>query len=275
MGLSGMLTSRINLRPLRLQFPQEGATAGRKKSVASYEGSLRIPNTHDVVAAVFEIDAETMSVTAGSEVLGSWPLSEVTVEDRGDALLVSLSGESVLVEVPDRSGFSSALKPTRDRRSQRKKRRRPPKQPAAQAGPPARSPQRRSAPVEPVEPDPIELVDAPALVATDKPSLGERLRAVGAILSVDSWRAWLQDPTVRWTIAAMGVVIFAMLALFATDTLGMLLVLVGMVALIIAALAASEDINAYRMIPSAISETSLVIGGATALVIGALLILLS
>lgn len=91
----------------------------------------------------------------------------------------------------------------------------------------------------------------------------------------DNWRDWLQDTTVRWTIASMGVVVFAMLALFATDTLGMILVLLGMFALIIAALAVSEDINAYRMIPSAISETGFVIGGAAAMVIGGLLILLS
>lgn len=245
-----------------------------KEDVASYEGSLRIPNTHDVVDAVFEIGTETMRVTTGSEVLGSWPLTQVSVEDRGDTLLVSLGGESVLVEIPDRSGFSSALEPAQGRRSRAKKRRRPPKRPQAKTGPPTRS-RRRTAPVDPVDPEPVEALDSPAAEPENKPTLRERVQVIASVFSTDNWREWLQDSTVRWSIATMGVVIFAMLALFATDTLGMILVLFGMFALIIAALAVSEDINAYRLIPSAISETGLVVGGAAAMVVGGLLILLS
>ncbi len=241
--------------------------------MASYEGSLRIPNTQDVVDAVFEISAETMRVTTGGEVLGSWSLTEVVVEDRGDALMVSLGGETVLVEIPDRTGFSSALQPA-GRRSRAKKRLRPPKKPQAKTGPPTRRRPRR-APVEPADPEPIEVFDAPTPEVVDKPSVGERLEVLAGVFKVDNWREWLQDPTVRWVIASMGVVLFALLALFATDTLGMILVLLGMVALIIAALAVSEDINAYRMIPNAISETGLVIGGAAAMLVGGLLILLS
>ena len=281
---SGTMNERTHRQLSRRHPPAENAAhnllkwVGRideKQWVASYEGSLRIPNTHDVVDAVFEIEAETVRVTSGSEVLGSWPLTQVAVEDRGDALLLSLDGEAVLVEIPDRTGFSSALKPVRDRRFRAKKRRRPPRPSKAHSGPPARSPRRRSTPVEHSEPDPIEIVDVAAAEPVEKPNLLDRLRAVASVFNADNWREWLQDPAVRWTMASMGVVVFAMLALFATDTLGMLLVLVGMVALIVAALAASEDINAYRVIPSAISETGLVIGGASSLLIGSLLILLS
>ena len=214
-----------------------------------------------------------MRVTTGSEVLGSWSLTEVAVEDRGDVLLVSLGGETVLVEIPDRTGFSSALQPD-GRRSRAKKRRRPPQKSQAKTAPPTRRRQRRSA-VEPADPKPIEVFDAPKLEAVEKRGLGDRLQVLAGVFRVDNWREWLQDATVRWAIASMGVVLFAVLALFATDTLGMILVLVGMIALIIAALAVSEDINAYRMIPNAISETGLVIGGAAAMLVGGLLILLS
>ena len=228
-----------------------------------------------MVDAVFEIGAETMRVKTGSDVLGSWPIADVAVEDRGDALLVSLGGESVLVDVADRSGFSSALEPAQGRRSRAKKRRRSPKRPMAKTGPPTRTPRRRRVPEQSPDPEPIEVFDTPAAEPVEKRSLGERLEVIASVFSVENWREWLQDPTVRWTIASMGVVLFAMLALFATNTLGMILVLVGMVALIVAALAVSEDINAYRLITSAISETGLVIGGAVAMVIGGLLILLS
>ena len=215
-----------------------------------------------------------MRVTTGGDVLGSWPLADVAVEDRGDALLVSLGGEAVLVDVADRSGFSSALEPVQGRRSRLKKRR-PRKRPTAQTGPPSRSQRRRREPQRRVDPEPIEVLDAPAVEPVEKSSLAERLEIVTALFSVDNWREWLQDTTVRWVIASMGVILFATLALFATNTLGMILVLAGMVSLIVAALAVSEDINAYRMIPSAISETGLVIGGAVAMVLGGVLILLS
>lgn len=243
--------------------------------MASYEGSLRIPNTHDVVDAVFEIGPETMRVTAGAELLGSWAIADVAVEDRGDALLVSLDGEPVLVDVPDRTGFRSALAPVGGRRSRAKKRRRPPKRPMAKTGPPTRVTQRRSTPARTPQPEPIETSDVPAMEPEKRPSRIERFRVIAAVFDVDNWREWLQDTTVRWAIASMGVVLFATLALFATDTLGMILVLFGMVSLIIAALAVSEDVNAYRLIPTAISETALVIGASVAMVCGALLILLS
>jgi hypothetical protein len=242
--------------------------------VASYNGSLRIPNTQDAVDAVFEIGAETVRVTTGSEVLGSWAIADVVVEDRGDTLLVTLGGEAVLVEVPDRSGFSSALTPSPGRRSRAKKRRRPSGRPAAKTGPPTRSSRRQTKPQPSADPEPIEEFDAPAEKAAEHPSLAERIRVIASVFQVDSWRDWLQDTTVRWTIASMGVVLFAVLALFATSTLGMILVLGGMVSLIVAALAVSEDINAYRLIPSAISETGLVAGGAIAMVIGGLLVVL-
>jgi hypothetical protein len=147
----------------------------------------------------------------------------------------------------------------------------------AQTGPPTRASQRRPAPQRKSEPkpEPVEKSAAPAAEPAEKPSLGERLQIVAALFNVDNWRESLQDTTVRWTIASMGVVLFATLALFATDTLGMILVLVGMVSLIVAALAVSEDVNAYRLIPGSISETGLVLGGAIAMVCGALLILLS
>ena len=104
--------------------------------------------------------------------------------------------------------------------------------------------------------------------------LGMTLAGVRAALSIDNWREWLQDPTVRWSIASVGVILFALLALFATNTLGMILVLAGMVGLIIAALAVSDDLDAFRLMPNFISETGLVISGAVAMAIGGLLILI-
>ena len=238
--------------------------------MASYTGLLRIPNTRDAVDALFEINDNNLRVTAGDDVLGDWPLADVSVEDRGDALLVSLSGEPVLVDIGDRDGFSAALAPVQVKRRRRSRNRRPMKEPG-----PARR-QDPPPPAQVVASQPVVQVAAkPDRVrASSGSSFAEKLEYVGAVFRVDNWREWLQDRTVRWAIASMGVILFAMMALFATSTLGMVLVLVGMVALIVAALAVSEDLNAYRLVPNAVSETGLVVIGAVAMVLGGILIVL-
>jgi hypothetical protein len=67
----------------------------------------------------------------------------------------------------------------------------------------------------------------------------------------------------------------AAFAVFATNSLGMILVLLGMVALIVAALAVSDDLSAYGWIPGNLSEATLVIAGAISMAIGGLLIIIS
>jgi mono/diheme cytochrome c family protein len=84
-----------------------------------------------MVNAVFDIGEESVRVTTGGDVLGSWALSDVAVEDRGDALLVTLGGESVLVDIGDRDGFSAAMSPQKSRKRKRRRRR-----PMTESGPP-------------------------------------------------------------------------------------------------------------------------------------------
>ena len=66
----------------------------------------------------------------------------------------------------------------------------------------------------------------------------------------------------------------AALALFATNSLGMILILLGMVALVVAALSVSEDLTAFGWIPGNLSETTLIIAGVIAMAIGGLLIVI-
>jgi hypothetical protein len=245
------------------------------RSVASYKGSLRIPNTRDAVDAVFDIGDDHVRVTTGSELLGDWPLSDVAVEDRGDALLVSLGSESVLVDIGDRDGFSAALAPAPTRRRGRKSRR-----PMSKSGPSGRNDKVRHA-KKPAETTASAETVVGAAGDTARSgrvrpriNVAEKLEYAGDLFSIDNWREWLQDRTVRWVIAAMGVVLFATLALFAADTLGMMLVLVGMLTLIVAAFAVSEDFQAHRIMPDWISESGLIIAGAVCMIIGGLLIVI-
>jgi hypothetical protein len=102
--------------------------------------------------------------------------------------------------------------------------------------------------------------------------LPDALGMVRKVLDRDRWHDWLSDRLVRWVIASTVVIVVALLATFATGSLGMILVLLGMVALVIAALAVSEDLNAISWVPGQMSESTLVIIGVVAMAIGGLLI---
>lgn len=203
----------------------------------SYTGSLKVAATADVLDAVFAVDDKQLRVVAGDEELGIWSLADISVENQGDGLYVNLGGEGVIVDVPNKDAFAAAIAPSAPRRRTR---------------------QRQKKTREPRE----------------QVSLADRLAWVPELFSRENWERWLNDSTVRWAIASAAVIVFALLALFATNTLGMILILLGMVALIVAALAVSDDLSAYRVIPDALSETKLVIGGAAAMIIGGLLILI-
>ncbi|MDJ0953909.1 MAG: hypothetical protein QNJ81_09525 [Acidimicrobiia bacterium] len=97
------------------------------------------------------------------------------------------------------------------------------------------------------------------------------LHALRPLFSRATWRNWLSLRVLKWVIACTAVMGVAGLALFATESFGVILILLGMAALVIAALAISEDLTAYGWVPGNMSETTLVIIGAAAMAVGALL----
>lgn len=268
--------------------------------VDSYKGSLKIAATADVIDAVFEVFDETLRVRSGDEVLGTWALPDISVENRVDGIHVSLDGEQVVVTVPNPDAFTDAIAPARRRPRGRRDKKRVKAKRAARPTNSRRPPRRRKAAARPEEaplaeeapsaeeaspvasvsdPFPDEFDQPRTHVKPKKPSLFAGIVALlgqtPKLFNPDNWRGWLQDRLVRWSIASIGVIILALLVLFATNTVGMILVLLGMLALIIAALAVSDDLSAYRAIPNALTETTLVMVGAAAMVVGALLILIS
>lgn len=227
-----------------------------KGGMTAYEGSLRIAGTEDSLDAVFDVDAGSLRVTAGDHELGTWSLQEIGVARRGSGLHLDLGGENVVVMMRDQDSFAEAITvyPRRRRR-----RRRSDSRPVAKARPVTSRPE-RSAP------------QVPERVVPDRVSAAQRARV---LLDKENWTRWLQDTVVRWSLAFAAVLILALFVIFATRSVGMVLILAGMVALLLAALAVSEDLSAYRVIPSAVSETTLVIAGVAAMVVGALLIVVA
>ena len=218
-------------------------------TMSSFTGSLKIAATADVIDASFVVDDDRLAVRTGDDELGTWPIGELDVERRGDGIHVNLGGEDVVVTVPDMDSFVSEIAPPK-RRGRKSKHSKKHRSPVSER--PAPAPKARK----------------------DTKSLLTRLGGLKELFRRDNWREWLSDSTVRWSIASAGVVIFALLALFATNTLGMVLVLLGMISLIVAALAVSDDLTAYSWIPGELTETTLVIAGAAAMVIGGVFIII-
>lgn len=221
-------------------------------AMSSFKGSLQVAATADVIDADFLVDGDHLEVRSGEDKLGSWPARDLQVERRGDGVHLVLDGEDVVVNVADPDSFVAAIAPPRSRR----------KRPRHAAKGRRRECKERSGPQE--QKGPRERQDRKGLLT--------RLAGAMELFSTENWSRWLSDTTVRWSIASFAVVVFALLALFATNTLGMILVLLGMIALIIAALAVSDDLTAYGWVPGNLSETTVVVAGAVAMAIGGVFI---
>jgi hypothetical protein len=246
--------------------------------MGSFKGSLRIAATADVIDAVFLVDDHHLTVNTGGEALGSWPLSGLDPDDTGTEILMDLDGENVAVHALDHIGFAAAIASSK---SKKKARHAKPKR-----SPKSERPKRSSRSLKPNRPPKMEKPKA-----VPKPEEPRRLQKskstkqarewprvipfLRRAVTKDAWHEWLADRTVRWVLASAVVVTVAAFAVFATASLGMILVLLGMVALIVAALAVSDDLSAYGWIPGNLSEATLVIAGASSMAIGGLLIIIS
>ncbi len=197
----------------------------------SYRGSLKIEATADVIDAVFVVNDERLEVNSGDDRLGSWPLTDLELDDTGTEIYLVLDGEDVVVNVIEHDSFIAAISPPTRRKARHARKR--------------KERQRR-----------------------------DILGNVRRLVNPDTWREWLSSRVVKWVIASSAVIGVAGLALFATESLGMILILLGMAALVVAALAVSEDLNAYGWIPGNLSETTVVIVGAALLAVGGLLVLI-
>ncbi len=227
--------------------------------MSSYTGPLKIAATADVIDAVFLVEEDHLEVSSGDDRLGSYPIHGLNPQRRGDGLHLVFDGEDVVVNVSDLDSFVSEIEPKKSRK----------KRPMRKAKAKTAKPAVKAAPSD-AQTDKFD--EPPMPSPKQRKTAVARLADATAVFHPESWKRWLSDTTVRWSIASVAVIALALMVLFATDTFGMILVLLGMVALIIAALAVSDDLSAYGWIPGNMSETTLVIIGAVAMVLGGILI---
>lgn len=268
-----------------------------------FDGSFRLAGSRDSLNATFSVANGALRVVAGEYEIGSWPLRDIRLTTTGDGIHILVEGEDLIVKMRDPGGFTEALgeaspAPLKKRRRRLRKEKaaaRPAAAAAEVAPPPApsmpedededddvsvssvRLTAEEPAPVAspPVDRDEDRFGPIATPTATPRRPLSKRVREARDIVEWKEWRRRLRLPSVRWGLAFGGVVVLLLIAIFATGTLGMLLTLIGMVSLILAALAVSDDPSVYRFLPARITETMLLAVGFVCLGVGLPLIFLA
>ena len=262
-----------------------------------FDGTFRLAGSRDSLNATFSVTNGSLRVVAGDYEIGNWPLQDVRLTTAGDGLHLMVEGEDLVVKMRDPGGFAEAIEeaaPPRERKRRRLLGRDTPAKAPADTPAPSSvevddevsvssvrlgsdQPPRQPPPLPPaVEDEPLYVPVMPSTPPpTPKRPLSKRVKEARDIVEWKQWRKRLSIPKVRWGLAFFGVTVFALIAIFATGTLGMLLTLIGMAALILAALAVSDDPSVYRFLPARVTETMLLAVGFVCLGIGLPLIFLA
>lgn len=61
------------------------------------------------IKVVVDLDAERLVITAGNEILGSWPLSQVGVRGEDDGFHLRIEGEEVVLSTDDDPTFARLI----------------------------------------------------------------------------------------------------------------------------------------------------------------------
>ncbi len=61
------------------------------------------------VKVTIDIDQERLSLRVGSQLIGSWPLSEVGVRGEDDGFHLRIEGEEVVLTTDDDPGFAKSI----------------------------------------------------------------------------------------------------------------------------------------------------------------------
>lgn len=267
-----------------------------------FDGSFRLAGTRESLDATFSVASGSLRVTAAGYEIGNWRLEDVRLTSAGDGIHILVEGEDLVVKMRDPGGFTEAVGEASPPR-QLKKRRLLKKEKAQRTEHPADGTpmswpgddddddvsvssvrlgqEQLMAPPPP--PTPVALEEEPLYVpiqptakpAPPKQPLSKRVREARDIVEWKEWRRRLSIPGVRWGLAFLGAITVVLVAVFATGTLGMILTLIGMVSLILAALAVSDDPSVYRFLPARITETMLLAVGFVCLGLGLPLIFLA
>lgn len=78
--------------------------------MSRFEGSLRLPGEAGPgLSITLDLDAERISMFAGSQNIGGWSLAEIGIRGEDDGFHLIIDGEEIIISTEDDAGFALAV----------------------------------------------------------------------------------------------------------------------------------------------------------------------
>lgn len=93
--------------------------------MGTFSASLRATGDVRSLAATVELSDGSLSIRAGDTEIGSWPLSEIQLEEMPTGYRMAAEGEQILIELNDVGSFADELEASKARRHRRGRQKKP------------------------------------------------------------------------------------------------------------------------------------------------------
>jgi hypothetical protein len=246
--------------------------------MGTFTASLRSVGDVRGLPATVELEDGRLSIAAGSTEIGSWPLSEITLEPIPTGYRMAAEGEQILIELKDIESFREALDTGRFKRRFSRVR--------------GNEKEKRTRGSKPIDPDPSAISAkaarvsepgtasrlAPGKTDTKKPAQapqGIGARIIGLVDSVihkanKRFGPYLPEWAFSRAMFFIGLGALILLLVF-PGPISVLLVIAGGIVIALGAVAYSDPIIASRWLPGRTSPPHVLIIGVATLLSGVLL----
>lgn len=244
----------------------------------TFSASLRTVGDVNSLAATIELSDGRLRIAAGDTEIGSWPLSEVHLEEIPTGYRMAVEGELLLLELNDTSSFSAELA-----KSNKKKRRVIPRKKETSPGNEEAEGQPTAPPEDPVviSPPAPTIEEDPGQVATEaqappkpaKRGSGSRIiDAVDGLLARAKKRfgAYLPDWVFSRGMLVIAVALLALVVVF-PGVSSMVLLVVGGLGVLFGAVVYSDTVLASRWLPGRATPQQALLTGLAVFLVGILM----
>ncbi len=243
----------------------------------TFSASLRTVGDVNSLAATIELSDGRLRIAAGDTEIGSWPLTEVHLEEIPAGYRMAVEGELLLLEFKDVSSFSTELAKSRKKKRLGIPRKKETSQKSAKT-----KDQPVAAPRDPVVvAPPTPTIEGPGRVATEvqtspqpaKPGAGTRiLDAIDGLLirAKKRFGPYLPDWVFSRGMLGIAVALLALLVVF-PGFASMVLLVVGGLGILFGAVVYSDPVLASRWLPGRATPQQALLTGLTVFLVGIVL----
>lgn len=234
--------------------------------MGTFNASLRTIGDRRGLPAVVTLAERQISIQAGDEELGSWPLDEVELEDTGNSVYrLEVDGDRILIDFEDAAGFREVLDSSsrmRNRVKVRGTRAKTPKKAEAKELKAPKTPRAaKEKAARPAKQRPKKEKGAPgAFGATLDKGLAAAEHRWGALLP--SWAF------TRVMVLALSILLIA--AIVVPGVVSLVLLVAGLLLVLFGAVVYTDTMLASRVLPGRMTPMHVLLFGVTVLMLGVL-----